>query len=159
MTLSVGHSTKPASLARKRRSHVRRATLTTAIGIASVSFALVKSAVRNRLILWRPRRDLNPCYRRERAAAEWNSNKLRGTGRSVRPCKVPVGTKQVVPSVYRKLRANQAAEFTVGDRAWTCRAARCQRLLFYKEEMVASLCSAVMPILHCSTLSIFGLRL
>jgi len=31
------------------------------------------------LILWRPRRDLNPCYRRERATAYGKLLKLRDT--------------------------------------------------------------------------------
>jgi hypothetical protein len=34
------------------------------------------------LILWRPRRDLNPCYRRESGMAKRNSNKLQGRGRT-----------------------------------------------------------------------------
>jgi len=36
---------------------------------------------------WRPRRDLNPCYRRERASPNWITLYLQGTGRSARSCK------------------------------------------------------------------------
>ena len=34
------------------------------------------------LICWRPRRDLNPCYRRESGMTKSNSNKLQGLGRT-----------------------------------------------------------------------------
>ncbi len=34
------------------------------------------------LFCWRPRRDLNSCYRRERAIAKRNSNKPQGRGRT-----------------------------------------------------------------------------
>jgi len=34
------------------------------------------------LFCWRPRRDLNPYYRRESGMAERNSNKLQGRGRT-----------------------------------------------------------------------------
>ena len=33
-------------------------------------------------IVWRPRRDLNPCYRRESGMAKRNSNKLEADGRT-----------------------------------------------------------------------------
>jgi len=54
----------------------------------------------NSLKRWRPRRDLNPCYRRERAAAYWITLYLQGTGRSVRHCKEWLERNQCVSSVY-----------------------------------------------------------
>jgi hypothetical protein len=38
--------------------------------------------VAKRLITWRPRRDLNPCYRRESGMAKRNSRKLQEHGRT-----------------------------------------------------------------------------
>ena len=36
----------------------------------------------SKLLIWRPRRDLNPCYRRESGMTKRNSNKLQGRGRT-----------------------------------------------------------------------------
>src|SRR5271166_267607 len=52
------------------------------------------------LVCWRPRRDLNPCYRRERGLSCRITLYLQGTGRSVRPCKEPLERNQCVSSVY-----------------------------------------------------------
>jgi hypothetical protein len=49
---------------------------------------------------WRPRRDLNPCYRRERASPNWITLYLQGTGRSARPCKEEEEIDECVSSVY-----------------------------------------------------------
>jgi len=40
------------------------------------------------LILWRPRRDLNPCYRRERPRSTRLYNNLEGAGGAARPLKL-----------------------------------------------------------------------
>jgi len=55
------------------------------------------------LFCWRPRRDLNPCYRRESIAAYRNTLYLQGSGRSPRPCK----TSKRSNIVYRECTAKQ----------------------------------------------------
>jgi hypothetical protein len=51
---------------------------------------------------WRPRRDLNPCYRRERALTWWIFKYLQGTSRSVSLCKNLLARTICVSSVYRE---------------------------------------------------------
>src|SRR5437660_4094103 len=49
----------------------------------------------SKLTGWRPRRDLNPCYHRER-----------GSGRSAMPCKEPMRTLENTPMLYRPCTAS-----------------------------------------------------
>jgi hypothetical protein len=50
------------------------------------------------LFCWRPRRDLNPCYRRERATPSRLYKNLEGAGGAVHASKTPVGA---VGTAYR----------------------------------------------------------
>ena len=56
------------------------------------------SDARKSLIVWRPRRDLNPCYRRERATPWRLYKNLEGAGGAVRTSKTQMG---VAGTAYR----------------------------------------------------------
>ncbi len=49
---------------------------------------MIPAIMESGLFCWRPRRDLNPCYRRERASPTWRFNNLEGAGGAVRPLKL-----------------------------------------------------------------------
>ena len=55
---------------------------------------------------WRPRRDLNPCYRRERAIPCWIPLELQGSGRSRMPCKELLGMLRSTATLYRPCTAS-----------------------------------------------------
>jgi hypothetical protein len=54
-----------------------------------------------KLLNWRPRRDSNPCYRRERAMTGWITLYLQGSGRSAMPCKEQLETLRCIFWLYR----------------------------------------------------------
>ena len=56
--------------------------------------------------IWRPRRDLNPCYRRERAIPGWIPLQIQGSGRSAMPCKEPVRMLRNTLTLYRSCTAS-----------------------------------------------------
>ena len=55
---------------------------------------------------WRPRRDLNPRLRRERAMTSWITLYLQGSGRSAMPCKEQLGTLRRIFWLYRSCTAS-----------------------------------------------------
>jgi hypothetical protein len=54
------------------------------------------------MILWRPRRDLNPCYRRERTTTTNKSNDLREAGGHLSPCRSARTERSTYRNPYRE---------------------------------------------------------